>query len=125
MALSTLKQCKLCRIVNNCEFLEQGLNHFLRFSSTADVQMFGSVFWEVEGSASFYCSPSLPIGWLLRRSTLSWRWNRHRPYQLQVNFDETIVGAVFVLRKTNKLFRDRMITERTGGMKKNRHNVKM
>lgn len=102
MTLSALKQRKLCRIVDNCELLQQGLNHFLCTSFRADVQMFGCVLWEVEGRASLYCSPSLPIGWLLRGSTLSWRWNRHGSYQLQMNFDETIVGAIFVLFKTNK-----------------------
>lgn len=62
MALSALKKCKLCRIVDNCEFLKQGLNHFLCTSTRADVQMFGRVLWEVEGRASFYYSPSLSFG---------------------------------------------------------------
>lgn len=100
MALGALKQCKLCRIVDNCKFLEQGLNHFLCTSSRADVQMFGCVLWEVEGRASFYCSPFLPIGWPLGRSNLPWWWNRHRPYQFQMNFDEAVVGPIFVLYKT-------------------------
>lgn len=102
MTLSALKQRKLCRIVDNCELLEQGLNHFLCTSSRADVQMLGCVLWEIEGCASFYGCPSLPIGWLLRCSTLAWRWNRHGPYQLQMNLDETVVGAIFVLSKPNK-----------------------
>lgn len=101
MALSALKQCKLSRIVDHCKFLEQGLNHFLCTGSRADVQMFGRVLWEIEGRASFYCSPLPPVGRLLRGRALSWRWDRHRPYQLQMNFDETIVGAIFVLCKKN------------------------
>ena len=102
VALTAFKQSKLPRVVHNSELLQQGFNDLACPCAGADVQVFGRVLGEIEGSTAFNPTGSLAPSILCRRALPGWR-NGHRSNQLELDLYEAVVGPILVLLRRNNL----------------------